>query len=244
MKDETRLLPVWHGGEVVAHALVDAADFLRLSRYRWCLGEHGFPVRRFGPAERRRHHGLSRAVVEAPRGVVVRHRNGDRLDCRRANLIVKGGSVTYNPRVKSLPWRVSISMDGRHITVGHWPTQEAGEDARARAALASLKLRGRGLSVAEIRRALNVVTGRQTEQFLASLASRLPRHLAPDEREDVSQSIMLDILSGAITPDDLTPQILRGYASRAVGMARNGFKFISLSQPTAEGREFGDHLAA
>ena len=78
---------------------------------------------------------------------------------------------------------------------------------------------------------------------MASVGARLPSYLTPDEREDASQSIILDILSGELT-DELTPQILRGYAARAVGMARDRFQFISLSQPTKDGREFGDHLAA
>ncbi|HYX42897.1 MAG TPA: hypothetical protein VE821_14420, partial [Pyrinomonadaceae bacterium] len=37
MKDETARLPIWHGGIIVAHALIDAADYMQLARYRWLI---------------------------------------------------------------------------------------------------------------------------------------------------------------------------------------------------------------
>src|SRR5947209_20420295 len=117
MNDETRRLPIWHGGEVVAHALVNAADFLRLNRYRWRINydKYRFPHRAVGKTNKRRSLSLSRAVMDAPRGVIVRHRNGDRLDCRRANLVVNGGSVCFRSYFKQNPWCVSISIDARHF---------------------------------------------------------------------------------------------------------------------------------
>jgi hypothetical protein len=38
--------------------------------------------------------------------------------------------------------------------------------------------------------------------------------------------------------------ILRRYAAAARGMSSDRFKFVSLSAPTRDGREFGDTLAA
>lgn len=81
-------------------------------------------------------------------------------------------------------------------------------------------------------------------RVLATLAESLPRYLTPDEREDAAQSIALDILAGRLAADALTPKALRSYVAAARGLANNRFKFISLSQPTSDGRTFGDLLAA
>jgi hypothetical protein len=83
----------------------------------------------------------------------------------------------------------------------------------------------------------------ETAALLKRIAGSLPGYLSPDEREDASQSIMLDILSGALSPEGLTPKALRGYAAKAIGMARNRFKFISLSTPLPRGGVFGDLLS-
>jgi hypothetical protein len=80
--------------------------------------------------------------------------------------------------------------------------------------------------------------------LLKQIAGRLPCYLSPDDREDAAQSIMLDILAGKLTADGLSPATLRAYAARAVGPARDRFRFISLSAPTRDGREFGETLAA
>jgi hypothetical protein len=100
----------------------------------------------------------------------------------------------------------------------------------------------------------NRVHGRRSEaarrreadalRALATLADRLPEYLTPDEREDAVQQIALDILSGKLTADGLTPVVLRRYAAEARGMVNNRFRFTSLSNPTSDGREFGEWLAA
>jgi hypothetical protein len=80
--------------------------------------------------------------------------------------------------------------------------------------------------------------------LLKRLAAALPAHLTPDEREDAAQSMILDMLAGRLAPVVPGPQLLRRYAAEARGMASDRFRFISLSQPTRDGREFGDTLAA
>ena len=80
--------------------------------------------------------------------------------------------------------------------------------------------------------------------LLRLVNAALPHYLSPDEREDASQSIMLDILCGELSPEGLTPKVMRRYAARSLSMARDRFRFISLSQPTEDGREFGERLAA
>jgi hypothetical protein len=79
--------------------------------------------------------------------------------------------------------------------------------------------------------------------LLESVTSRLPRYLTADEREDARQSIVLDLLSGELSPDELTTARLRRYAARAVSLVRSP-KFISLSQRTPDGRELGETIAA
>ncbi len=78
-------------GDVVAVALVDDADYDRLSRYRWSLSGRARPRRAERlPGGRQRAIFLSRSVVGVPPGDPrqVWHVNGDSLDCRRSNLTV------------------------------------------------------------------------------------------------------------------------------------------------------------
>jgi tRNA(Ile2) C34 agmatinyltransferase TiaS len=80
--------------------------------------------------------------------------------------------------------------------------------------------------------------------LLSHISAALPRYLTPDEREDAAQSIMLDILAAKLAPDVPAPLVLRRYAAEARGMVSDRFRFISLSQPTRDGREFGETFAA
>lgn len=84
----------------------------------------------------------------------------------------------------------------------------------------------------------------EARELLARVTRALPSYLAPDERDDAAQSVMLDILAGRLAPYVPAPAALKGYASRARGMMRDGYRFKSLSAPTRGGREFGDTLAA
>jgi hypothetical protein len=80
--------------------------------------------------------------------------------------------------------------------------------------------------------------------LLRRIVAALPGYLTPDEREDASHSIYLDILAGALAPVVPASLILRRYAAAARGMVSDRFRFISLSEPTHDGREFGETLAA
>src|SRR5437588_11025017 len=86
MKDETARLPIWHGGIIVAHALVDAADYMQLARYRWRIRskKYAYPHRVIVTGKMIRtceELMLARVVAGVPPGIVVKHRNGDLLDC-------------------------------------------------------------------------------------------------------------------------------------------------------------------
>jgi hypothetical protein len=93
------------------------------------------------------------------------------------------------------------------------------------------------------RRALRSDEAKATE-FLRQVAAALPAYLTPDEREDAAQSVFLDILAAKLAPRLPAPVTLRTYAKAARGIGRDRFKFVSLSQPTRDGREFGEHIAA
>jgi hypothetical protein len=82
------------------------------------------------------------------------------------------------------------------------------------------------------------------DALLREIAGSLPGYLTPDERDDAAQSVMLDILAARLAPCVPAPRTLRRYATAARGMSSDRFKFISLSQPTRDGREFGEGLAA
>lgn len=80
--------------------------------------------------------------------------------------------------------------------------------------------------------------------FVRQVAAALPGHLSHEEREDAAQSVYLDVLAAKLAPVVPSSLVLRRYASQARGMSGDRFRFISLSQPTRDGREFGDMLAA
>jgi hypothetical protein len=90
-------VPLTHG----RFALINTADADRVGRHLWSLQVKG-------GYERAKTNGpkvngkaglllLNRFVMNAGKGEMVRHRNGDQLDCRRANLIVTNDKIeTYD----------------------------------------------------------------------------------------------------------------------------------------------------
>ena len=82
------------------------------------------------------------------------------------------------------------------------------------------------------------------EQLLRDVKASLPGGLAPEEREDAAQAIILDILAGDLPPVVPAPCVLRRYTAAARCMTSDRFRFVSLSAPTRDGREFGETLAA
>jgi hypothetical protein len=73
-------------------ALVDAADYERLSQYRWCAqrsrGTRSFIAVRNSPAGsgKRSHVRMAREIMEAPPGVQVDHKDHNTLNNQRGNL--------------------------------------------------------------------------------------------------------------------------------------------------------------
>jgi hypothetical protein len=137
-------------------ALVDDEDGPRVLKHVWRLSGDGIPVRRFALAGRDRKQSLPRFLLDPPRGVVVRFRNGDRLDCRRENLRVPLVSRWGLPDGRV---RVVASIDNRTFCCGRWPRVFETEVVEL-AGDAAVRLRGRGLSRHEIRRELLIAVGR------------------------------------------------------------------------------------
>jgi len=132
--------------------LLDDEDFPRFSHYHWCYrgernGGPGYAIRHIKEGKKTRNAYLHREVMApVPPGHEVIFLNGDRLDCRRANLRVvtvkearqhhgrarsdsqsglKGISYNWRPRT----WSVDINLNGQFRRVGTFLTQKEALDA-------------------------------------------------------------------------------------------------------------------
>lgn len=111
--------------------LVDATDVNVLSG-PWAMNQKGY-------AERTRQGKLHRFLLAAPKGALVDHKNGDRLDNRRRNLRLCGNAESLRNRGKLRPggksaspfkgvsffraeqrWAARISVDGKRIFLGYF----------------------------------------------------------------------------------------------------------------------------
>lgn len=136
--------------------LVDAADYERLNPFKWMARENRgtfYAQRSVGPRSDRRTEIMARVIMGAGPGQLVDHINGDTLDNRRANLrIATNTENVRNQRRRSpgasgfrgvkrhkgcprKPWHASITVNGRVVSAGYFPTAEDAADAYDRAAL-------------------------------------------------------------------------------------------------------------
>lgn len=111
--------------------LVDNDNFIKLSKFRWCL-TNGYPSRRVG----NKIVYLHRIVNKTPEGIFTDHINGDKLDNRRSNLrscsykqnsANKGfhknstsgfKGVSWFPRYKK--WVAQITVNYKHLSLGYF----------------------------------------------------------------------------------------------------------------------------
>ncbi len=132
-------------GDVIAFALLDAAD-AHLAQYRWSLAANGYAVRTI---KRTSSVLLHREVLGLTRGDGKQgdHINGDRLDCRRANLRVvttqqnsqnvtaraatsRHRGVSFSKRRNR--WRATATIGTRSHHIGYFIDElQAAEAARA-----------------------------------------------------------------------------------------------------------------
>ena len=129
-------------GQVVGHTLVDTIDATLLGQWTWRLSSDGYAVRSETKDGAKRTLYLHREVMQAPRGALVDHVNGDRLDSRRANLrLVTPSQNNANsvdrprhsgyrgvyPHRQAQKWVSQISVNGRlrHLGLFNDPAEAA-----------------------------------------------------------------------------------------------------------------------
>lgn len=122
-------------GEV---AKVDDRDFLKLSKFKWRLTTNGYAYRIGNPSDRILTIRMHREILNAPKGVLVDHVNGNRLDNRRSNIRlcdkiencqnrkpIRGkkykGVSFYKSRGN---WTATIQVNGKRISLGYFKTEK------------------------------------------------------------------------------------------------------------------------
>lgn len=134
--------------------LVDTEDFKRLNQFGWYINAGGYAARtvHLGPDPKSKGKYLStlvymhREVMNTPKGLSTDHRNRNRLDNRKRNLLVCNQSVnnmnTGLPKnntsghkgvVWSKPhsrWKAQIKFKGRNHHLGLFMTVDEAADAR------------------------------------------------------------------------------------------------------------------
>jgi hypothetical protein len=130
-------------------ALIDASDFDRVSRHKWCVirldgrARPRYYAITSEPGNNKHKIYLHRFLMDAPSGMVVDHANGDTLDNRRSNLRVctysqnacnqvnRRDAVTgfRGVHIHGNRFRASITVHGQPTRLGSYQTAE--EAARA-----------------------------------------------------------------------------------------------------------------
>lgn len=120
-------------------ARVDAADFPRVSRYKWHVRE-GYAKRQITRDGKRVTINLSNFILGVPNGRIVDHKSGDRLDNRRRNLRratrrqncqnrktrrdSKSGIKGVRWHAHAKKWTASILIAGKRHYLGYFSTSE------------------------------------------------------------------------------------------------------------------------
>jgi len=128
------------------YAYVDAADYPEISRWRWHM-ESGYAMR----IENGKKIFMHRQLMNPPKGKVVDHISGNRLDNTRANLHNvtpaennrnhpkhQGSSSRYFGvyfRTKRNKWEAALCLNGRRKFVGHYNSEVEAARAYDRAAV-------------------------------------------------------------------------------------------------------------
>jgi len=123
--------------------IVDSGDYYRFARFKWCIsGDKGkfYAIRgqMISPADSKITQ-LHRLIMDAPKGILVDHRNNDGLDNRRANLRlathtqnqwnkrkIKNASsqfmgVSFHKKLRN--WAAYINMAGKKIHLGYFDSE-------------------------------------------------------------------------------------------------------------------------
>jgi hypothetical protein len=142
-RDDIRHIPLTRG----LWAVVDAADYQWLSRYRWCVKSGRSGKFYAGRSEGGRFIMMHRQIMQPPPGMVVDHIDGNPLNNRRCNLRIctlaqnarnrrpmpsTSGFVGVYPSRKK--WSARITYRGRVLNVGLFDDKVTAAKARDRKA--------------------------------------------------------------------------------------------------------------
>lgn len=121
-------------------ALVSDEDYDELAKYRWRVGTHGYAMRaKWNPKKQNNDCILMhREVMEQPEGMLVDHRDMDKLNNTRGNLrlATKSQNMANSPRrtnsnspykgvnFKNGKWRASIMKEYEAVYIGCYTTPE------------------------------------------------------------------------------------------------------------------------
>jgi hypothetical protein len=126
--DKIRFIPLTKG----KFAIVDVEDYERLSQYKWHAvktGDRFYAYR----SKNKRSLSMHRVIMNAPKGMVVDHIDGNGLNNRRSNLRVCTVSQNHQNRrwtggvsrykgvcflKKVNKWKAEITFNGRRIHIG------------------------------------------------------------------------------------------------------------------------------
>jgi len=142
LDDAAEVVPLTNGGV----AYVDAEDASRALSYRWRRDDNGYARH---STYARDHNGkrvsgsilLHRFIAGAPMGVIVDHKNGDTLNCRRSNLrpatpgeSSRNGGMRRNNtsgykgvswHKQAGKWHAYITVDWKRRSLGVFDTKES-----------------------------------------------------------------------------------------------------------------------
>lgn len=138
VRDDHILVPLHGRKQFYGWAMVDLSDFLEVSKTCWTLTQTGYAVGR--PPGSRNALSLHRfLMIGVDRGGLIDHRNGIKLDCRRANL--RHATMAGNAQNKSIgknnsagfkgirltargKWNARITVGWKEIHIGNYATKE------------------------------------------------------------------------------------------------------------------------
>lgn len=164
-----KLLPI---GKQGYRALIDEQDFDRVSRHHWKMNRDrdtravfAYTYAKSGEltkSGRRRRVQLSHFILGLKQGERVYHRNGNRLDCRKENLVRKnGGNVYFDTPCKRKPYKATVWIRNRNFYLGHYPSKAWAQDIIQYALPVAAECATQpNLTRNQIRRRLNLAIGR------------------------------------------------------------------------------------
>lgn len=120
--------------------MIDAADAMAVAQYNWRITRVGYAMRSTEPGRSEFLHRFIANRMGLSASLMVDHRNGDALDCRRQNLREASASQNQmNRRIGSnnkagvkgvswdpsrMKWRATLKMHRKYFALGRYDTVE------------------------------------------------------------------------------------------------------------------------